>query len=32
MQKKILLHGSILFCKEDIYHEPVLRIFAFRKV
>ena len=32
MQKKILLHGSILFCKEDVSHEPVLRIFAFRKM
>lgn len=32
MQKKILLHGSILFCKEDISHEPVLRIFASPKV
>lgn len=32
MQKKILLHGSILFCKEDVSHESVLRIFAFPKV
>ena len=32
MQKKSLLHSSILFCKEDVSHEPVLRIFVFRKV
>lgn len=32
MQKKLLLHGSILFCKEDMPHELVLRIFVFPKV
>lgn len=32
MQKVYLLYGSILFCKEDVAHEPVLRIFVFPKV